>query len=238
MEKGTAMKTDKNVIKLDLNLLDSTVNQYFKNLSGIDATAVPEQYGDSVTEAQNRIRDNLNIYIVYKSDNIKEIGTEEVTLENGMCYRGKMPAKILKDSVQVISSVITLNGFQELMEEEEDFLVQYFMDTWGSAYVEAAQAWMGKKLLEELKAEEKSRTHLWSPGQYGFELQNQKTIFALLSPEEVGCTLTKSCMMIPVKSGSGIMGIIDPDVKDLLLPCDFCPHGANCPSSKRGCAQL
>lgn len=27
--------------------------------------------------------------------------------------------------------MITLAGFQELIEKESDFLVQYFMDTWG-----------------------------------------------------------------------------------------------------------
>ena len=44
------MKTDKITLKLDLKSLESTVNQYFKNLSGIDVTAVPEKYGDTVKE--------------------------------------------------------------------------------------------------------------------------------------------------------------------------------------------
>lgn len=232
------MKIDKNIMKLELMILDSVVDQNFKKLSGIDVDAVPEKYGDTVIQAKNAIRNNLNMYIIYKCDNIKEISSEEVVLENDMRYKGKMPARILKDSDQVISSVITLIGYQELVDDEEDFLVQYFMDTWGSAYVESAQAYLGKKLLEDLKKEGKSRTHLWSPGQYGFELQNQKIIFGLLHPEEVGCTLTKSLMMTPVKSGSGIMGVRNPEVKELLIPCDFCPRGADCPTSKRGCAQL
>jgi len=214
------------------------VNQYFKNLSGIDVTAVPEKYGDTVIQAKSVVQDNLNIYIIYKCEDIKEIAADEVVLENGLVFSGKMPATILKDATQVVTCVITLAGFQALIEKEPDFLVQYFMDTWGSAYVESAQAYLGKKVLDELREEGKSRTHLWSPGQYGFELKNQKTIFELLNPEEVGCTLTKKMMMVPVKSGSGIMGVISPDVKDLLLPCDFCSLGAKCPSSKRGCAQL
>ena len=235
---GTAMKTEKITLKLELQLLESMVNQHFKNLSGIDAEAVPEKYGDTVVRAKETIRDNLNIVILYKCDNIKSMSDDEVVLENGLKYSGKMPVKILKDAAQVVTCVITLQGFQELAQKEEDFLVQYFMDTWGSAYVESAQAYLGKKVLEDLKTEGKSRTHLWSPGQYGFELKNQKTIFELLNPEEVGCTLTKKFMMVPVKSGSGIWGVIEPDVKDLLLPCDFCQFGSKCPASKRGCAQL
>ena len=231
-------KTEKNVLELDLKLLEPMVNHYFRKLTGIDAAAVPEKYGDGVTQAKNSIQDNLSILILYRYDNIKEMSSEEVVLENGLIYGGEMPAKILKDAGQVITCVITLNGFQELVEKEEDFLAQYFMDTWGSAYVEAAQEYFGKKIKEELKQKNMSRTHMWSPGQYGFELQNHRTIFELLNPEEVGCTLTKTLMMKPVKSGSGIMGVISPDVKDLLLPCDFCSFGGNCPSSKRGCAQL
>ena len=232
------MNTERHVVEINLESLEPDVNQFFQRLSGIDATGIPEKYGDTVIRAKNAIKDNLKLFIVYKCDNILALENEEVVLEDGIIYKGKMPAKILKDAKQVVSHVVTLKGFKELAEEEEDFLVQYFMDTWGSAYVESTQAWFGKTLLQELKKENKSRTHVWSPGQYGFELQNQRTIFDLLHPEEVGCTLTKSLMMVPVKSASGIIGIIDPDVKDLLLPCDFCPLGAKCPASKRGCAQL
>ena len=232
------MKTGKTVLNIELKSLEPMVNQYFKNLSGIDVTAVPEKYGDNVIRAKSAVQDHLNIFILYRCDDIKKIESGEVVLENDMIFKGEMPAKILKDASQVITCVITLKGFQELVEKESDFLVQYFMDTWGSAYVESAQAYLGKKILDELKEENKSRTHLWSPGQYGFELQNQRTIFNLLNPEEAGCTLTKKCMMVPVKSASGIMGVISPEVKDLLVPCDFCSLGAKCPTSKRGCAQL
>ena len=232
------MELDKRILEIELKSLEPMVNKYFKRLSGIDVEAVPEKYGDTVIRAKSTVRDNLKIYIVYKCDNIKEMSQEEVVLENGLTYSGKMPAKILKDAKQVITCVITLNGFQEIIDKESDFLVQYFMDTWGSAYVESAQEYFGKKMLEDLKKENMSRTHLWSPGQYGFELKNQNTIFELLKPEEVGCILTKNLMMIPVKSGSGIMGVISPDVTELLLPCDFCSLGASCPSSKRECSQL
>ena len=232
------MKTDKRIVEIELESLEPEVNLHFKRLSGIDVADIPTKYGDTVIQAKNTIRDNLKLFILYKCENIKEMSEEEVFLENGMVYKGKMPVRILKDAEQVITSVCTLKGFKELVEKESDFLVQYFMDTWGSAYVESSQAWLGKKLMEELQTENKSRTHVWSPGQYGFDLQNQRTIFELLCPEEVGCTLTKKLMMVPVKSASGIIGVINPDVKDLLLPCDFCSLGAKCPASKRGCAQL
>lgn len=53
------MKTDKITLKLDLKSLESTVNQYFKNLSGIDVTAVPEKYGDTVIQAKSVVQDNF-----------------------------------------------------------------------------------------------------------------------------------------------------------------------------------
>ena len=50
------MKTDRNIIKLELESLEHTVNQYFKNLSGIDVTAVPDIYGDTVIQAKETVQ--------------------------------------------------------------------------------------------------------------------------------------------------------------------------------------
>lgn len=231
------METKRKIVIKKLNTFDD-VNDYFQKLSGIDMENIPEKYGTNVETAKKLLEDNLEAAIVYKCDDIEGIGDQEVILAGGEKYKGKMAPKILAESKQVISFLITLRGYTELVEAQDDVMVQYFVDTWGSAYVEAAQGWLGRKMLEELRSEGYSRTHLWSPGQHQFELMNQKPLFVLLAPEEVGCTLTKRCMMVPLKSASGIMGVVEEGTKNLLLPCDFCPRGADCPASKRGCAEL
>ena len=231
------MDRDRIILRKKLDELVD-VAPFFKKLSGIDVDNVPEKYGNDVLDAQKMLLDGAEIAMIYKVSDIVSVGESEVCLADGVKLSGKMPPKILADSNQLVSCVITLCGFTEVAEKNDDMMIEYFLDAWGSAYVECAQAWLGKYLKEELAKEGFSRTHLWSPGQHRFELHNQRALFDLLKPEEVGCTLTKNYMMVPVKSGSGIWGIVDKDVKSVLLPCDFCSYGATCPASKRGCAEI
>lgn len=231
------MHTDRILFKKKLTELVE-VAPFFKKISGIDITNIPEKYGDDVLDAQKILCEHAEIAILYKCNNILSMTKTEVVLEDGIKYTGKMPPRILKDSKQVITCVITLCGFTELLSQNYDMMIEYFLDAWGSSYVECAQAWLGKHLKEELAKEGLCRTHLWSPGQHQFELQNQKTVFAILNPEDVGCTLTKNLMMVPVKSGSGIWGIIENGVENVLLPCDFCSFSSTCPASKKGCAEI
>ena len=231
------MEKDRMILRKRLDELVD-VAPFFKKISGIDVNDIPEKYGDDVTDAQKLLLEECEMAIVYKVSDIKSIEEAAVVLTDGVKLTGEMPPKILNDSKQLISCLITLRKFTEVAEKADDIMIQYFLDAWGSAYVECAQAWLGKYIKEELEKKGLSRTHLWSPGQHRFDLQNQGAIFELLKPEEVGCTLTKNYLMVPVKSGSGIWGIVDKNIKNILLPCDFCSFGTTCPSSKRGCAEL
>ena len=45
----------------------------------------------------------------------------------------------------------------------------------------------------------------YSPGYCGWDVTGQKKLFAYLEPEQIGLTLTESCLMQPLKSVSGII---------------------------------
>lgn len=231
------MNTERIILRKPLRDLPD-VEVFFKKLSGIDTADIPGKYGDSVVNARKAVMEKTEIAIVCKCEAIKSITEDQVLLECGLEFTGNMAPRILKNSEQVVNYVISLCGYTETVNETEDVMEEYFLDTWGSAYVECAQAWLGRRVLEELKLKNKSRTHLWSPGQHQFELRNQKTLFEILHPETIGCKLSRNLMMIPVKSASGIMGIVEEGTKEMLLPCDFCSFGGSCPASKRGCAEL
>ena len=235
--KEKFMTTDRIILRKKLDELVD-VAPFFKKLTRIDVNNVPKRYGDDVTDAQKMLVEGAEIVIVYKICDIESVGDDEVVLKDDVKLTGEMPPKILADSKRLISCLITLQGFTEVADKTDDMMIGYFLDAWGSVYVESAQAWLGKYLKEELAKEGLKRTHLWSPGQHNFDLENQTALFEVLKPEEVGCVLTKNYMMKPVKSASGIWGIVDKDIKSVLLPCNFCPFGAKCPSSKVGCAEV
>lgn len=215
-------------------LVDAAV--FFQRLSGIDVANVPSKYGNSVEVARQLVCAGTEINLVWQYTDVLSIDTGRVELAGGAALTGKMPPRVLQDCKQVLCYVITLGGFEKL--NSDDAIATYFFDTWGSAYVECAQAWLADYVRRELAQEGLERTHLWSPGQHQFELENQKPLFQLLAPEEIGCTLSNRLMMIPVKSVSGIMGVVEAGRENLLRPCDFCRFKPTCPASQRGCSVL
>lgn len=210
---------------------------FFKKLTGIELEDIPEEQKDYVLKTQDKIKKNTEIVIVCKCENITEMTEDTILLDCGAKYTGELLPQILKDATQVVTCLITLKGFEEIKAEAADVTEEYFLDAWGSTYIESAQAWMANYLQCELESVGKKRTYLWSPGQHKFDLSNQKTVFEVLHPEEEGCSLTEKFMISPVKTGTGIWGVVDMNVKELPLPCDYCELADKCPTVKAGCAE-
>ncbi len=69
----------------------------------------------------------------------------------------------------------------------------------------------------------------YSPGYCGMPLTEQTKLFGLFDPENVGVRLSSDCLMRPLKSVSGLIGLGPAeDVKEFGSPCDRC--------ELRGCA--
>ena len=228
--------SDNRIIKrISLDEL-TDVNDFYKRLSGVNPSDVDPKYGTAVEDARRAVAEQCNIAMVYERIAITEHYDDRIVLENGISFTGKMPALVTKDSSELFAFVVVLEGYTAF--SSDDIMVEYFADTWGSAYVECAQAYLASEISNRLANENMMRTHLWCPGQHSFELKNQQPIFELLKPEDIGCTLSKRFMMIPVKACSGIMGIVPAGTTDLPKPCDYCQFGKTCPASQRGCAAL
>ena len=227
------MEGDRILIRKKLSEIPDAA-AYFRRLSGIDPASVPEKYGDSVSNAHAALLERAELSLLVRRMPVLSCGEGEVRLTEELSLVGEMPPKVLSQSQEVICFVGTLTGFSN---ESNDMMVEYFIDTWGSAYIEAGQAWLATEVQAALVAEGMNRTHLWCPGQHRFELNNQRTLFSLLHPEDVGCTLTKRLMMVPAKSVSGIMGVVPAGTENLLVPCDFCRFRPTCPS-RQNCAAL
>ena len=61
----------------------------------------------------------------------------------------------------------------------------------------------------------------FSPGYADLILENQAAIFELIKPDRIGLKLTKSSLMVPLKSITALIGI-GPEVNDEAYPCDIC----------------
>jgi len=114
------------------------------------------------------------------------------------------------------------NSFQRYQDElknENDMLKSYVADTIGSCIAEGAGDYMESILEKEITG--LRHTKRFSPGYCGWHLSGQKEIFRLLGGNPCDITLSDVCLMKPIKSISGIIGI-GSNVKENVYGCRYC----------------
>ena len=110
--------------------------------------------------------------------------------------------------------------------DKGEMLKMYCADIMGSEAVEKAADRMQEALALYAKGQGMEITNRYSPGYCGWDVAEQKKIFSILPDQFCGVTLTKSAMMMPVKSVSGIIGL-GAQVKIMPYGCAICDK-ANC----------
>jgi hypothetical protein len=94
-----------------------------------------------------------------------------------------------------------------------------------------------KEITDEVKAQGLHSGAPISPGQSGWMVQDQSVLFALVDAAQIDVSLSRTCVMYPVKSLSMVIGIgpepVGPAV-DGKVPCDFCSLSDRCQYSRAG----
>lgn len=106
---------------------------------------------------------------------------------------------------------------------EGDFLGGLVHDAVGSERAEAAEMVVRSLLREHLSAAGLELTLPYSPGYCGMALTEQVKLFSLFGGQTLGVSLSDHCLMQPVKSITGLIGIGPAaEVQAAGSPCDRC----------------
>ena len=114
--------------------------------------------------------------------------------------------------------------FQQWMEEEAhsgDILREFVSNNIGSEIAEATARVAIDELSAECAAKGLSVGNSYSPGYCGWRLTDQKAIFSVMPSGPCGIRLTDSCLMIPIKSVSGVLPV-GKDVVKKMYSCAVC----------------
>jgi len=135
---------------------------------------------------------------------IDKKGEDEVTIE-GITFRSKVLRTNLEDTYRVFPFVATSGKeLEEWSGQFEDMLEAF----WAAEIKEWVLSQALSHLLENLKETFRlEKVAAMNPGSLpDWPMEEQKKLFALLgeAAEKVGVRLTESCLMVPVKSVSGI----------------------------------
>ena len=91
--------------------------------------------------------------------------------------------------------------------ESRDFPLAVMLDSVGSAAVECLAEWANDSLCQVAIPERLKVTNRISPGYAGWPVEEQRLLFQLCPGALAGVSLNDSCLMIPLKSISFLVGI-------------------------------
>ena len=117
-------------------------------------------------------------------------------------------------------------GVEQLARElthQGNELAALIVNAVGAERAEAAETAVIEQLRQLSAASGLAPTLPYSPGYCGMALTEQRALFALFRGQTVGVTLTEDCLMRPLKSVSGLIGL--GPANEITIhgsPCDRC----------------
>ncbi|MEG2757484.1 MAG: hypothetical protein RR963_04655 [Anaerovoracaceae bacterium] len=220
----------KMIEKIPLEELSGVDEFFFKQIQ-MNKDKALRRFKPQYLETKEKVYSQVSMTAIYNSYPIKVVEGDVIYLENGVSISSEMLARVIKESDELLVIAMTLSGYDSLEAEESDGMKTLFLDGWGTSLVEGGSSWIKKKISKKLEEEKLYTTQGWSPGQHNVDIKLQIQLFALLEPEEIGITLSKSYMMHPKKSISSFVGIGRTKDIENIRACDFCERKKTCPNA-------
>lgn len=175
----------------------------------------------------DELKDSKEIIGGYRILDCPEVNIKEgiVACSSGCLHTGRKISGYMKGAGRIALFLCTAGKrFTELShayQQDGDFLEAFVVESIGSATVENAMDKVQLYLEKEMMDQGKKITNRYSPGYCEWPLSGQRDLFAYIGDHPTGITINESCLMQPIKSVSGIIGIGD-EVRKRSYGCDIC----------------
>ncbi len=165
---------------------------------------------------------------VYRVDRVRKLEQRRLELDSGAVYRGAV-GQFLRHSEYVAVFVATIGSAMERLARRwirgTRAMHGVIIDAIASETTEAAANLCEEQIREWAAERGLAITPRYSPGYCGMLVSQQRSVFASLPTRDIGVRLTPSCLMMPIKSLSGLLGIAPADkVGPNVYPCQLCDH--------------
>lgn len=147
-------------------------------------------------------------YILCKGDLLDRdnIQINDVSMKIGRIIGGYLKQSTLF-GVFVATAGEEYGDYLQLLKQSGDIVFEFLADAVGSEITEASVRYVTQKIADEAATKGFFITNSYSPGYCGWHVREQKHLFSLFPNEPCGIKLNDSCLMHPVKSVSGLVGI-------------------------------
>jgi len=172
---------------------------------------------------------------VFQVEAIAASGPEQIRLAGGAIFRG--PAGTFLSGADLLATfVVTIGSAAERLARRWLRNGRVLPGTIVDAIASEAAEATAERLWQEVRRWAQGRgwevTPRYSPGYCGLDVRQQVPLFDVLPARLVNVWLTPSCLMVPIKSISGLIGIGSPQrVQADRYPCERCAH-PDCPQRR------
>jgi hypothetical protein len=199
-----------------------------ERLIGFDPGTAPEPIPELISTALNNaigLTDIRGNYLVLNNNISATRHRHSISINSHHFNTGKIVTSFIRESEQFLFFIVTAGKGIELESQKflhgAEPLLGYIYDVLGSLTVESAlEKFLLSREKDFMKAELKT-TNPYSPGYCGWPVSDQRQLFALFEDKNCGIRLSETCLMDPIKSISGIIGI-GKDVKKQPYSCALC----------------
>jgi hypothetical protein len=157
-------------------------------------------------------------------------------IRNDIIFKSQVIAQLLEQCQKVVVFAVTIgNHLEEMVNrlaEDRLILQATVLDAIGSSAIEKLAEFVESSVREVASAQGLSTSRRFSPGYCDWNIGQQRMLFWALSGDTADIRLTKTCLMIPQKSISGIIGIGPGNGNiESYNPCRTCKK-RNCPGRR------
>ena len=152
---------------------------------------------------------------------------DSIELEGGMTFNSKELSSYIKGATHIYAYLVTIG--KEIEDaatghmNSGDHLTGYLLDRIASFAVESLAENTESTLRGFLTGRGLSVSMRFSPGYCDWPIEEQFKLSEIIDFPGIGVVLTKSCMMIPKKSISAVVGIGPKELfSKLISPCAVC----------------
>jgi hypothetical protein len=207
----------------DLNL-DPVAIEHFM---GYKPGEAPSPFPDLIREVLSEIPPFCDIRGGYRWFDKLELKKQpyRILLEDQTFYVERIVSRQLINSERAVLFICTagkgIGEWSKKLMREGDLMKGYVVDVIGSEIVDTAMDRIQDALEEKMKTKGMGISDRFSPGYCGWQVSEQPKLFSFFPPDFCGVRLTESCLMDPIKSVSGIIGI-GKELERKGYLCSFC----------------
>jgi len=154
-----------------------------------------------------------------------DVPNGEVLCSVGTLHTGKRISSYMKDATQLVLFLCTAGPFFTKMkikyQKEGNYLESFVVDAMGTAFVEKAMAIIQIDIAKKCHQKGDHISNRYSPGYCEWPTLDQKYLFSYIGEQPTGILLSETCLMSPIKSISGIIGI-GKDLRKKPYGCATC----------------